>query len=108
MPSIYEPCGLGQMIAQRYGTPPIARRTGGLADTIRDGATGFLFDEPAPHALADAVARAVRTWKRRGWRSLQARCMREDHSWARSAAEYIRIYELAAGTAVARPAPRPQ
>src|SRR5690606_31556657 len=60
MPSLYEPCGLGQMIAQRYGSPPVARRTGGLRDTIEDGTTGFLFDEPTPGALLEAVDRAVR------------------------------------------------
>jgi starch synthase len=98
MPSIYEPCGLGQMIAQRYGTPPVARRTGGLADTIQDGVTGFLFDEPAPHALVAAVDRAMRSWKRRGWRAMQARCMAEDHSWDRSAAAYVNVYETAVGT----------
>jgi starch synthase len=99
MPSLYEPCGLGQMIAQRYGTPPIARRTGGLQDTIDDGASGFLFDEPSPWAFLDAVDRALRVWKRRGWRALQTRCMREDHSWTRSAAEYERVYTLAIGAA---------
>jgi starch synthase len=104
MPSLYEPCGLGQMIAQRYGTPPIARRTGGLNDTVRDGVTGFLFDEPSAASLADAVRRATAIWQRRGWRSLQSRCMREDHSWTRSAAEYEKVYELALG-AVAAPAP---
>jgi len=97
MPSLYEPCGLGQMIAQRYGTPPIARRTGGLADTIVDGQTGFLFDAPHPAALVEAVDRALAIWCRRGWRSLQQRCMREDHSWTRSAAEYERVYRLALG-----------
>jgi starch synthase len=97
MPSMYEPCGLGQMIAQRYGTPPVARRTGGLGDTIEDGATGFLFDEPTAEALADAVRRAVALWRRRGWPAMQARCMRQDHTWARSAARYQRLYAHAAG-----------
>lgn len=97
MPSLYEPCGLGQMIAQRYGTPPIARRTGGLGDTIEDGATGFLFDAPTPDALVNAVSRAISTRRRRGWRMLRMRCMREDHSWTRSAGEYERLYHLAIG-----------
>jgi starch synthase len=99
MPSLYEPCGLGQMIAQRYGTPPIARRTGGLNDTIVEGATGFLFEEPTAAALLAAVDRATAAWRRRGWRAVQTRCMREDHSWTRSALEYERIYELALGSA---------
>jgi starch synthase len=98
MPSLYEPCGLGQMIAQRYGTPPIARRTGGLSDTIEDGATGFLFDEPSPDALLEATGRARSIWRQRGWRALQTRCMREDHSWSRSAREYEHIYRLALGS----------
>lgn len=98
MPSLYEPCGLGQMIAQRYGTPPIARRTGGLEDTIRDGATGFLFHEPSADALLAAVDRAAVRWRARGWRALQTRCMRIDHSWRRSAADYEAIYRLATGS----------
>jgi starch synthase len=97
MPSIYEPCGLGQMIAQRYGTPPIGRRTGGLTDTIDDNTTGFLFDDPAPHGLAEAVARAVEVWKGRGWRVMQRRCMDSNNSWGRSAMEYVRLYELTLG-----------
>ncbi|HSJ05415.1 MAG TPA: glycogen/starch synthase [Longimicrobiales bacterium] len=98
MPSLYEPCGLGQMIAQRYGTPPIARRTGGLNDTITDGSTGFLFEDPTPDALLDAVDRAAGRWRRRGWRAMQVRCMRLDNSWARSAREYEHIYRLAMGS----------
>jgi starch synthase len=85
------------MIAQRYGTPPIARRTGGLNDTIVDGATGFLFDDPDPGAFLDAVNRALAVWQRRGWRALPTRCMREDHSWGRSAGEYESLYRLAMG-----------
>jgi starch synthase len=98
MPSLYEPCGLGQMIAQRYGTPPVARRTGGLSDTITDGSTGFLFDEPTPDAFLGAVDRAAARWRRRGWRAMQIRCMRLDNSWARSAREYEHIYRLAMGS----------
>jgi starch synthase len=97
MPSLYEPCGLGQMIAQRYGTPPIARRTGGLSDTIDDGATGFLFDDPGTAAFLETVTRAVAVWQGSGWRALQTRCMRQDHSWSRSAGEYERLYNLAMG-----------
>jgi starch synthase len=97
MPSLYEPCGLGQMIAQRYGTPPIARRTGGLNDTITDGVTGFLFVEPSARALVDAVRRALGSWQQRDWRALQARCMAEDRSWDRAAVEYERIYLMALG-----------
>lgn len=97
MPSLYEPCGLGQLIAQRYGTIPIVRRTGGLADTVEDGKTGFTFDDATPDALADAVTRATAAWRARGWLPLRRRCMRLDHSWRRSAREYHDVYRLALG-----------
>src|SRR5690606_30475046 len=67
MPSRYEPCGLAQLIAQRYGTPPVARRTGGLADTIVHRKTGFLFDDATPDALIAAARDAARVWRARGW-----------------------------------------
>jgi starch synthase len=98
MPSMYEPCGLGQLIAQRYGTPPVARRTGGLADTIEDGVTGFLFDEPTAEALAAAVRRACDVRRTPLWPALQAACMRLDHSWRTSARQYEHLYHLALGT----------
>ncbi len=97
MPSRYEPCGLGQMIAQRYGTPPIARATGGLIDTIEDGKTGFLFADATPAALLAAVDRAARVWHARGWDALRRRCMRLDRSWSRSAQAYSALYEHARG-----------
>jgi starch synthase len=97
MPSLYEPCGLGQMIAQRYGTPPIVRRTGGLADTVDDGKTGFSFNEPTVASLMDAYTRAHTLWHGRGWLSLVRRCMRLDHSWSRSAQQYERVYGCASG-----------
>ena len=97
MPSRYEPCGLGQMIAQRYGTPPVVRATGGLVDTVEDGKTGFTFADATPEALADAVERAMRSWQARGWVTLQRRCMRLDWSWARSAERYEQVYRLAIG-----------
>ena len=97
MPSLYEPCGLGQMIAQRYGTPPIVRRTGGLADTVQDGRTGFVFSEPNVASLMAAYTRAQGLWRGRGWVSLLRRCMRLDHSWSRSAQQYERVYGCASG-----------
>jgi starch synthase len=97
MPSRYEPCGLGQMIAQRYGTPPVARRTGGLADTVNDRKTGFLFDDASPEALVDAARRAAAVWRVKGWNAIRRRCMRVDHSWQSSAEEYERIYRFAIG-----------
>ena len=97
MPSRYEPCGLGQMIAQRYGAPPIARRTGGLEDTIVDGRTGFLFDDPTARSMLAAVERAVKVWRRRGWDALRRRCMKLDHSWSGSAQAYAALYEHTRG-----------
>jgi starch synthase len=97
MPSLYEPCGLGQMIAQRYGTPPIGRHTGGLVDTITQDKTGFLFDDASPDALVAACRRAFSFWRARGWNALQRRCMATDWSWARSAGLYQELYRLAIG-----------
>lgn len=95
MPSIYEPCGLGQMIAQRYGTPPVVRHTGGLADTVEDGVTGFAFKEPSAGALIGAIERACAAWRGPEWDPLRRRCMRLDWSWTRSAARYEQLYRSA-------------
>ncbi|HSL72013.1 MAG TPA: glycogen/starch synthase [Longimicrobiales bacterium] len=97
MPSRYEPCGLGQMIAQRYGTIPIVRRTGGLIDTVRDGVTGFMFDAPTADGLVDAAIRAFAFWRRKDWSALRRRCMRLDWSWSRSAQHYAEVYRAAIG-----------
>jgi starch synthase len=97
MPSRYEPCGLGQMIAQRYGTPPIVRRTGGLVDTVTHGKTGFVFDDATPEAIVLACRNACAMWRARGWNALLRRCMALDWSWARSAALYEELYHLAMG-----------
>jgi starch synthase len=100
IPSRYEPCGLTQMIAMRYGAVPIARRTGGLADTIVDagdpGGNGILFDELSAWSVADALERAVRVYAQPDrWAELQLRGMRSDFSWARSAAAYADFYQRA-------------
>lgn len=99
MPSRYEPCGLGQIIAMRYGAVPIGRRTGGLADTIVDldehpeHATGFLFDEFSGHALAAAFDRAVRAFRDPlVWTRLQQNGMNRDYSWRASATHYVEVY----------------
>lgn len=97
MPSRYEPCGLGQMIAQRYGTPPIVRATGGLRDTVVDGETGFLFHDTSPYALLDAVRRALAVWRQPGWDTLRQRCMALDWSWQQSAGQYEDVYRYAIG-----------
>ena len=98
MPSRFEPCGLGQLIAMRYGAVPVARRTGGLADTITDD-TGFLFDEASPEALTAALRRAFEAFADAPrWDALVRRAMAVDHSWERSARTYLELYEeLAAG-----------
>lgn len=97
MPSRYEPCGLGQMIAQRYGTPPVVRRTGGLADTVEDGMTGFTFDEMSTQGLTAALDRAFRSWRGRRWGTLRRRCMGLEWSWEQSAAQYEEVYRMAIG-----------
>jgi len=97
MPSRYEPCGLGQMIAQRYGTLPIVRATGGLVDTVTDGRTGFMFADAAPHALHETVLRALGAYRQAGFRKLREECMRLDWSWAQSAGHYEDVYRYAIG-----------
>ena len=99
IPSRYEPCGLTQMIAMRYGNVPIARATGGLKDTIVDYDSdesknnGFLFDNATPEALAGAIRRALDVFHdQRRWRALQRRGMKQDFSWGKSAAEYYNLY----------------
>ncbi len=97
MPSRYEPCGLGQMIAQRYGTPPIVRATGGLRDTVTDGITGFCFKRATAHDLVTAVRRALTEWRGSAWDALRKRCMELDRSWRVSAEHYEDVYDYAIG-----------
>ena len=93
MPSLYEPCGLTQMRAQRYGSLPIARRVGGLADTIEDGVTGFLFDAYDATALEEAAFRTLSVYGRPAERTRMMReAMARDFSWERSVAAYIDVY----------------
>jgi starch synthase len=93
MPSRFEPCGLNQMYSQRYGTPPVARATGGLVDTIVDGETGFLFDRAEPAALAAAVRRAMAVWREPArWREVQRAGMGRDFSWRAAARQYAQLY----------------
>ncbi len=99
IPSRYEPCGLSQMIAMRYGCVPVARATGGLQDTITDfsrsaDSTGFLFGPPSPAALASALRRALKAYKDADtWRGIQQRGMQRDFSWERSAHQYYQLYQ---------------
>jgi starch synthase len=106
MPSRYEPSGLNQMYSQRYGTPVVARATGGLADSVTDctpetleagTASGFLFTEPTPEALLAAVGRAVDAFRTPGvWARLQRRGMAMDFSWDASARRYLDLYRALA------------
>lgn len=106
MPSRFEPCGLTQMRAQRYGTVPVARRVGGLADTIEDAVSGFLFDEYAPAALRRALERALDAFGSPDvWRPLMRAAMRREVGWERSVAGYSAVYQRARR---AREALRPQ
>ena len=111
MPSRYEPCGLNQMYSLAYGTPPIAHRTGGLADTVtlwnpeeRSG-NGFLFDHFDDNALRWALGYALDSYdatrglgERAAWEALQHNGMSEDHGWGRSVDGYERLYTRVAGT----------
>ncbi|HEX9705125.1 MAG TPA: glycogen/starch synthase [Gemmatimonadales bacterium] len=96
MPSLYEPCGLTQMRAQHYGAIPVARRVGGLTDSITDGVTGFLFNEYTPAALKLAIGRAVERYAdRTGWRKLVREAMARQFGWDRSADQYLALYRRA-------------
>ncbi len=116
MPSRFEPCGLNQLYSMRYGTPPIVRRTGGLADSVRDPqdvppgeATGFVFDAAEPGALLATVQRALAALRdTAAWRRLQLNGMRADFSWRASAHAYLDVYQRAvAAREAARAAARP-
>jgi starch synthase len=102
MPSYVEPCGLGQMIAMRYGCVPIVRATGGLADTVSNyttrnrRGTGFTFAKYTPKACIYTLKRALKAYrKKRTWRRLQQRGMKSDFSWSASAEEYVKLYRQA-------------
>ena len=102
MPSQYEPCGLGQLIAMKYGTVPIARKTGGLADTIQDydhlthTGTGFLFSDYTQYALQDAAKRAICVFTdKANMKKMASEVMKNNFSWSRSTDKYIELYMLA-------------
>ena len=93
MPSQYEPCGLTQMRAQRYGSLPVARRVGGLADTIEDGITGFLFDGFTTSEFLAAVIRAIDHYQHpETWQEMQREAMARDFGWERSEQRYRDVY----------------
>lgn len=111
-PARYEPCGLTQLYAMRYGTVPLVRRTGGLADTVIDvspatisarTATGFTFDAIAPHGLLSAVTRALALYREPlAWRRLQQQGMSADFSWNTRALDYVELYRDVTGLAAFR------
>lgn len=106
MPSRYEPCGLNQIYSLKYGTVPIVRKTGGLADTVKDWdeenscgfdhGNGFSFYDYSGFALYKSVERAVNTFKQKDiWKKIQSNGMKMDFSWTRSAEKYLELYKLA-------------
>jgi starch synthase len=110
VPSRIEPCGLVQLYALRYGAVPVVHAVGGLRDTVRDGETGFAFEEPTVEAMVAAVRRALVSFAdRRRWSKLVAACMRQDWSWGQSAAGYDALYrDVLAKPARHRPLPAPE
>jgi len=105
MPSRYEPCGLNQLYSLRYGTVPVVRKTGGLADTVvpyapdarsDSAATGFSFEKPAPEVLLSTLFLALRVYRdKEEWTGLMRRGMQQDFSWQRSAGQYVELYARA-------------
>ena len=102
MPSRFEPCGLGQMVAMRYGALPVVHATGGLADTVQNYSpetgegNGFSFDRYDPMALFAALVRAFETYRHKDvWRQLMRRGMTADFSWKQSAEKYVDLYHRA-------------
>jgi starch synthase len=103
MPSRFEPCGLNQMYSQAYGTLPIVRATGGLADSVRDASapdgTGFVFHEDSPQALRETLVRVLRSYQKPAeWRGLQQRAMAQSFGWPQSAQRYVALYRREALT----------
>jgi starch synthase len=94
MPSRYEPCGLSQMIAMRYGCVPIVRAAGGLNDTVKNGETGFVFEKPHHMSLMASVKAAIKVYgDKEKWQKLQRAGMAQDFSWQNSAHQYLALYQ---------------
>jgi starch synthase len=94
MPSRYEPCGLSQMIAMRYGCVPVVRAVGGLHDTVTDGETGFVFIKPRVKDFVAAIRRAMEMYnEKEAWQTLQKNGMSQDFSWTQSALKYFNLYQ---------------
>ena len=104
MPSLYEPCGLNQMYSLAYGTPPIVRKTGGLADAVQlydigqGSGNGIVFDHPSPQALSWALGYAMDLWRDRpAWNQMVQNGMRQDFSWEKQAGLYVELYRRLSG-----------
>jgi len=106
MPSRYEPCGLNQIYSLKYGTVPVVRKTGGLADTVHDWdelhsynldtGTGFSFNDHTGYALFKSIERAVNCFSvKSAWKKIQSNGMKKDYSWKHSAEQYVELYKLA-------------
>jgi len=94
MPSRYEPCGISQMIAMRYGSVPLVRAVGGLHDTVTDGETGFVFVDKKVKSFNDALRRALSFYPYHSrWMNLQLAGMVQDFSWTNSAGKYLDVYK---------------
>ena len=94
MPSRYEPCGISQMIAMRYGSVPLVRAVGGLHDTVTDSETGFVFIDPKVKSFNDTLRRALQLYPdRERWMKFQKAGMAQDFSWTRSAKKYLELYK---------------
>ena len=106
MPSRFEPCGLGQMYAQRFGSLPIAHRTGGLADTIEDGVTGFLFGELSLRDFVRAIRRGAAAFhSSTRLASMRKAAMERPQGWAQARKQYADVYRHARRVAAARARP---
>jgi starch synthase len=94
MPSLFEPCGLNQIYSLRFGTLPIVRLTGGLADTIQDGVNGFTFFDFTAHFFFDAAQRAIDVYRKHPdrWKQMMITAMGQDFSWEKSAEKYLSVY----------------
>ena len=94
MPSRFEPCGLNQLYSLKYGSVPIVRNTGGLADTVKDGKTGFVFDNYNPDELLVSIKKALELYRNQSakWKKLMENGMKEDWSWTRAVKEYKDLY----------------
>jgi starch synthase len=105
MPSRYEPCGISQMIAMRYGCIPLVRAVGGLHDTVTDSETGFVFVDHKVKTFNDTVRRALKLYPDRSrWMEMQKAGMEQDFSWTKSAQKYLDLYRKIIETTTARAA----